>query len=85
MYPASFELNFLLKTPEDDMKYVLFAVAVHQGQHYNSGHYYSFVNTSTDSTDPFWVKFDDRRVHLASEAQALNFAGGKRKHIVWSK
>lgn len=46
-YPNTISLGFLQGTPtglEED--YVLFGVAVHRGQAYNSGHYFSFVNTS---------------------------------------
>lgn len=46
-YPEKIDLGFLLGTATgDDMNYMLFAVTVHKGQKYSSGHYYSFVNTS---------------------------------------
>ena len=62
----------------------MFALTVHKGQHYNSGHYYSFINTSDDLSEPYWVKFDDSRVHMASEDQVLNFSGGKKKMMGWN-
>lgn len=50
-YPEKIDLGFLLGTATgDDMNYTLFAVTVHKGQSYSSGHYYSFVNTSNDDT-----------------------------------
>lgn len=46
-YPEKIDLGFLLGTPTgEDMNYMLYAVTVHKGQSYSSGHYYSFVNTS---------------------------------------
>ena len=60
------------------------AVTVHRGQHYSSGHYYSYVNTSDDLDSPFWVKFDDSRVYLASDDEALGFSGGKKKTVGWN-
>lgn len=46
-YPHEIDLDFFFGTPTDrEMEYTLFAVVVHRGQHYSSGHYYSYVNTS---------------------------------------
>lgn len=67
-----------------DMEYDLYAITVHKGQHYNSGHYYSFINTAETVDKPCWVKFNDSQVHLASEEQALNFTGGKKKNVTWN-
>ena len=84
-YPKGINLGFLLGTPTgDDMEYELYAVTVHRGQHYCSGHYYSFVNTSSDLSEPCWMRFDDSRVYLASQEQALDFTGGKRKTVTWN-
>jgi len=66
------------------MDYDLYAVVVHHGQHYNSGHYYSFINSSSDLDSPCWIKFDDSRVYAASERQTLDFTGGKRKTKGWN-
>jgi ubiquitin C-terminal hydrolase len=85
-YPASINLGFLQGTPtglEED--YVLFGVAVHRGQAYNSGHYFSFVNTSPDPDRPHWIKFNDSVVQLSSTETALSFTGGKKKVINWSR
>jgi hypothetical protein len=60
-------------------------VTVHRGQHYSSGHYYSFVDTSANPSKPCWIKFDDSRVVLASETQALSFSGGKRTTTAWNR
>jgi uncharacterized UBP type Zn finger protein len=59
-------------------------VAIHRGQHYSSGHYYSFLNTSEDSSQPCWIKFDDSRVYLASGDQVEGFTGGKKKTVGWN-
>ena len=76
----------MLGTPTgDDYEYQLYAVAVHRGQQYSSGHYYSFVNTSVESCEPCWVRFDDSKVQLTSEDQALSFTGGKKQMISWNK
>jgi len=64
---------------------VLFGLAVHKGQTYNSGHYYSFVNTSVDNNTSSWIKFNDSVVTASSEETALNFTGGKRKYIAWNR
>ena len=73
------------KTPTgDEENYVLFAVAVHSGQAYNSGHYFSFVNTSPDLAEPKWVKFNDSFVSISSKDEALSFVGGKKPVIAWS-
>ena len=85
-YPPSINLSFLQQTPSgEEEDYILFGVAVHRGQTYNSGHYYSFVNTSSDFNRPHWVKFNDSFVSLSSEETALSFKGGKDKNYVWSK
>ena len=84
-YPHRINLGFLYSTPTgQDMEYQLFAVAVHRGQHYNSGHYYSFVDTADCPDSPYWVKFNDSQVHPASEEQALSFSGGKKKTKSWN-
>jgi hypothetical protein len=85
-YPPNINLAFLQGTPtgiEED--YVLFGVAVHRGQAYNSGHYFSFVNTSQDPDHPHWIKFNDSFVHVSSCETALGFTGGKRKTVSWSR
>lgn len=85
-YPPSIKLGFLQRTPTgEDEDYVLYGVAVHKGQAYNSGHYYSFVNTSVDSDKSSWIKFNDSVVTASSEETALSFTGGKRKYISWSR
>jgi ubiquitin carboxyl-terminal hydrolase 48 len=54
-YPLEINLGFLMKTPpEIDCEYQLFAVTVHRGTTYNSGHYYSYINTSSDLNHPAW-------------------------------
>lgn len=84
-YPSRINFGFLHGTPTgEDMEYELFAITVHRGQHYSSGHYYSFVNTSTDLDRPCWVRFDDSRIALSSSDQASSFSGGKRKTTAWN-
>ena len=83
-YPEGINLGILQKTPTgEEAEYVLYAVAVHSGHAYNSGHYFSFVNTSPDLARPNWVKFNDSTVTLSSREEALSFVGGKRKEVVW--
>lgn len=85
-YPYKIDLGFLQKTPSgQDEEYVLFGVAVHRGQAYNSGHYYSIINTAKDPNEPYWVKFNDSIVLPSSQETALSFKGGKGKSIKWSK
>lgn len=48
-YPSTINLSFLQNTPTgEEEDYILYGVAVHRGQTYNSGHYYAFVNTSSN-------------------------------------
>ena len=63
----------------------MFGVAVHRGQAYNSGHYYSIINTAKDPDEPYWVKFNDSIVLPSSQETALSFKGGMGKSIKWSK
>lgn len=60
-YPAQINLGFL-RSDYIDNDYILFGVAIHQGQKFNSGHYYTLLNTTKDKDDPSWIKFNDRRV-----------------------
>lgn len=66
------------------MEYQLYAIVVHRGQHYNSGHYCTFLNTSSAADSPNWMRFDDSRVYQSSQPQALNFTGGKFKIVAWN-
>lgn len=85
-YPYKIDLGFLQKTPSGvEEEYVLFGVAVHRGQAYNSGHYYSIINTAKDPDEPYWVKFNDSIVLPSSQETALSFKGGMGKSIKWSK
>lgn len=42
-----------------EMKYDLYAVIVHIGFSYCSGHYYSFIRSAPNE----WYKFDDSKVY----------------------
>jgi ubiquitin carboxyl-terminal hydrolase 36/42 len=49
-----------------DYKYALYGVLVHRGKTVTSGHYYSFINTSSDLSRSEWYKFND---NLVTEAE----------------
>lgn len=44
---------------QEEMKYDLYAVIVHIGFSYCSGHYYSFIRSAPNE----WYKFDDSKVY----------------------
>ena len=56
--------------------YVLKSILVHSGS-VNAGHYYSYVNLSTDCLTPRWYKFDDDKVSAVPKETAIdgNFGG----------
>lgn len=60
-----------------DSRYVLYGVLVHRGQSTASGHYYSFINTSSDASKPEWYKFNDSIVTEVDESEAIedNYGG----------
>eukprot|EP00252_Welwitschia_mirabilis_P016182 TRINITY_DN3573_c0_g1_i3.p1 TRINITY_DN3573_c0_g1~~TRINITY_DN3573_c0_g1_i3.p1 ORF type:complete len:772 (-),score=99.77 TRINITY_DN3573_c0_g1_i3:170-2485(-) len=59
---------FVRTSNKGDLKYALYAVLVHSGWSTHSGHYYSFVRTSTGH----WHKLDDSKVHQVSENAVLD-------------
>jgi len=72
---------------EDDTSnnYLLFAVMVHAGSAYG-GHYYAFVKATNKEGKEVWLKYDDERVSLVPEQQAIsdNF-GGRDPNKWWEK
>lgn len=42
--------------------YQLYGILVHKGKESIRGHYYSFINTSTEQNVQRWYRFDDCRV-----------------------
>eukprot|EP01062_Namystynia_karyoxenos_P017203 TRINITY_DN16320_c0_g1_i2.p1 TRINITY_DN16320_c0_g1~~TRINITY_DN16320_c0_g1_i2.p1 ORF type:complete len:1161 (+),score=296.44 TRINITY_DN16320_c0_g1_i2:154-3483(+) len=66
---------------QDEAWYDLHAVMVHSGTSAGSGHYYAFVRLRGEEGDgcaePTWFKFDDSRVTVATEREAVgdNYGG----------
>ncbi|PON92273.1 Ubiquitinyl hydrolase [Trema orientale] len=58
---------FVSGSYEGDVKYTLYGVLVHYGWSTHSGHYYSFVRTSSG----MWYSLDDSRVVQVSEKTVL--------------
>lgn len=65
--------------------YLLFAVMVHAGSAYG-GHYYAFVKSVDKEGKVVWLKYDDERVSIVHEQQAIseNF-GGRDPNKWWEK
>lgn len=58
---------FVSGSYEGDLTYTLYGVLVHAGWSTHSGHYYSFVRTSTG----IWYSLDDNRVYQVSERTVM--------------
>ncbi|PIN25571.1 Ubiquitin carboxyl-terminal hydrolase [Handroanthus impetiginosus] len=56
------------KINEAELKYVLYAIVVHDGLTLSSGHYYSFIRLCPN----LWCKFDDSKVMLVCEEYVLS-------------
>lgn len=63
---------------ESEFNYKLHGMVLHTGNA-NSGHYYSIINTSTDETDPQWVKYNDMEVLPIKAEKAFNEATGQKQ------
>ncbi|KAH9310575.1 hypothetical protein KI387_025610, partial [Taxus chinensis] len=59
---------FVSSSLEDDLKYTLYGVLVHDGWSTHSGHYYCFIRSSTG----IWHALDDNRVYPVSEKSVLS-------------
>ncbi|XP_062078407.1 ubiquitin carboxyl-terminal hydrolase 23 [Humulus lupulus] len=59
--------SFVSGSYEGDLKYTLYGVLVHYGWSTHSGHYYSYVRTSSG----MWYSLDDSRVVQVSEKTVL--------------
>ncbi|XP_030510661.1 ubiquitin carboxyl-terminal hydrolase 23 isoform X1 [Cannabis sativa] len=59
--------SFVSGSYEGDLKYTLYGVLVHHGWSTHSGHYYSYVRTSSG----MWYSLDDSRVVQVSEKTVL--------------
>lgn len=72
--------------PDDtENNYLLFAVMVHAGSAYG-GHYYAFLKSISKEGKTVWLKYDDERVSIVKEQQAIsdNF-GGRDPNKWWEK
>ncbi|KAM7472776.1 hypothetical protein LguiA_010959 [Lonicera macranthoides] len=93
LFGPTLDLKPFVTGPYDgDLKYNLYGVLVHAGWSTHSGHYFSFVRTSSG----MWYNLDDNRVVQVSERKVLeqkaymlfysrdrrNFAPKKPVHIV---
>lgn len=78
-YPENLNLDFLLETSGHHLNYVLYAVTVHKGRTPNSGHYFSFINTSKDADQPEWYEFNDSNVWKIRTEQVYEYTGKKKK------
>lgn len=62
--------------------YRLKGIVVHEGQGLAFGHYYSIVKSQGK-----WIKFDDTRVHIISDAEAQTYFGeppvSKQSRMGW--
>ncbi len=50
--------------------YHLKGIVVHEGQGLAFGHYYAIVKSQGK-----WIKFDDTRVHIISDREAMTYFG----------
>ncbi|KAH0654376.1 hypothetical protein KY289_032054 [Solanum tuberosum] len=60
-------LHYTNKINNEEMKYDLYAVIVHSGFSFSSGHYYSFIRCNPNK----WYKFNDEQVHWVHQDLVL--------------
>lgn len=58
---------------------------MHKGSSPHNGHYFSFVNTSTEYKNPEWFEFNDSVVRKTEEEEVLRFTGKKEIEIIIDK
>ncbi|KAK4728324.1 hypothetical protein R3W88_021312 [Solanum pinnatisectum] len=70
LFPLELDLHAYAdnQTDNEEMKYDLYAVIVHIGFSYCSGHYYSFIRSAPNE----WYKFDDSKVVRVREDYVLS-------------
>lgn len=64
-FEKTLDLTTFVGTGTVNYNYALYAVLVHRGRSADSGHYYSFINTSSEATIYDWYKFNDSIVNDA--------------------
>lgn len=74
-----------MQTPTGTTRYQLYAVTVHKGNSPSSGHYYSLINTSTNSKEANWYEFNDSQVRKSSLKEALSFSGERKIEYILNK
>jgi len=83
-FPYHLDMEPYLIEDEDHSKphnYELYAVLVHQGEHFG-GHYYAYIRPNSDRK---WYVFNDEDVKEATEFEALNgnFGGYNKSHSAY--